>query len=213
MTRAVWGLEPGDEEEFERIYLPYDQAECREEHLPLNTWEYRTVWDAGGASAQEDGPLWWPERPAPTEGSPVVLEAKRSVDFETVFDEATQQDVKQVKTLGDWEPPLVVAEWQESEWRYAAVSGLPVPDDGLPDNDWAHGQTEVMLGVIWLLEKPEPSEPQPVVVEVWRSVERYKNGKIKSLGSWSEPAPAAEEDERPDGDEGTAGDEASAEAS
>ena len=159
------------EEEFDRVYLLSETAECAADDLPNNLW---SLGEAGG----RPGVVWGHNEPVPDENHRFVLEAKRSLDRNAEGD---------VETIGDFEPPVVVSEWSESESRWAAVTALPVPDDGLPDEDWKHGQTEVMLGVIWLIGPPKPSEAQPLVVEVSRTVERHKNGKIKQLGGWSDP--------------------------
>ncbi len=165
------GLGEMDEEEFDRVYLASATSEVADDHLPDNKWPH-------GQSGGVPGFVWVKEEPLPTEELPFVLGAKRSVDRDADGN---------VSVLGDFEPPEVLAEWLECERRWAAVTSMPVPDDGLPDNDWQHGQTAVMQGVIWLTERPEPSAVQPIVVDTWRSVERYKNGKIKRLGDWAVP--------------------------
>ena len=182
------GLDPGDEEKFERIYLLYDQAECREEHLPLNSWEHLTVLHAGGASAEEDGPEWVHEEPTPTDENRFVLRAQRSVDLETVFDEATQQDVTRVTALGDWEPPTLSAELIDdpdngqdepaTERLLCRYEADFLPKEHWPNNAWLFGLGGDANGVVWFVEAefPDTDPEHPYCFEVKRLLDGLSAG-------------------------------------
>ena len=97
MTAAA-GVE--SEDEYERAYLAYDKPEIDAVHLPLDTWQPRTLGGPPGA-------VWQWEIPHPTAENPCTLMAKRPVLERDGSGKAVR--------VGDWMPPELVLTATEAD--------------------------------------------------------------------------------------------------